>query len=274
MYLLSLPHSFLSLKTRSIPEVFHLFPVTMSQAIESPISVAADASSPKKRALPDGYTFKRYAGDMALHRPLGDLVKSKEVQELGAKLAGINAYSIVIDPKTERILLLKRARKGNRKHLWDMWEVPGGKVDTDDPTIIHGAARELFEESGLLAVEVKQHITAWNEDNIEHVAKNDVTRTGGKVVASLVNGVTCLFFAFEMGVDWDQVAELGGPHEQRRGPTVKLDPQEHTDFVWASKEEIACGYMDDGMPIPLARGNEFQGFVIHEVFRRRDGRRH
>ena len=30
-----------------------------------------------------------------------------------------------------------------------MWEIPGGSVDRSDPTILHGLAREVFEETGL-----------------------------------------------------------------------------------------------------------------------------
>ena len=29
------------------------------------------------------------------------------------------------------------------------WEVPGGAVDLEDETILHGVAREAWEESGL-----------------------------------------------------------------------------------------------------------------------------
>lgn len=35
------------------------------------------------------------------------------------------------------------------------WEIPGGAVDDDDESILHAVARELWEESGLVAASIR-----------------------------------------------------------------------------------------------------------------------
>ncbi len=54
------------------------------------------------------------------------------------------------------MLLIQRAAHDS---MPNRWEVPGGAVDDDDPSILHGAARELWEEAGLKAVRFTHIVT-------------------------------------------------------------------------------------------------------------------
>ncbi|KAK4122358.1 hypothetical protein N657DRAFT_647047 [Parathielavia appendiculata] len=67
----------------------------------------------------------------------------------GASFGYIAASSLVLDttdPSNPGVLLLQRASSDEDP---DKWEPPGGACDDDDETILHAAARELWEEAGL-----------------------------------------------------------------------------------------------------------------------------
>jgi 8-oxo-dGTP pyrophosphatase MutT (NUDIX family) len=86
-------------------------------------------------------------------------------------------------------------------------EVPGGKVDDTDKTLLHAAVRELKEETGLVA-----------------------TRVCGKAAE----------FTFEDGrpghqpVTWLKLIF----HMEVENLEVTLDPVEHQRYLFATKEEI------------------------------------
>ena len=77
---------------------------------------------------------------------------------------------IFTDTEPKRLLLLQRAATEmgfpNRKYVvpninfmsdsTQVWEVPGGSIDGSDPTLIHGLAREIFEETGLKLTRVSK----------------------------------------------------------------------------------------------------------------------
>jgi 8-oxo-dGTP pyrophosphatase MutT (NUDIX family) len=55
------------------------------------------------------------------------------------------------EEEEDRLLLMQRAASDSLPLLW---EVPGGALDPEDPTVLHGAARELWEEAGLATKKV------------------------------------------------------------------------------------------------------------------------
>ena len=102
-------------------------------------------------------------------------------------------------------LLMRRITARGGCHLLTSipQEIPGGKVDEPDQTMVHGAVRELKEEAGL-----------------------DVTRVVRKVGS----------FCFATGRHrWiKHIFEM----EVRDAGDVVLDPLEHDDYVWATEEEV------------------------------------
>ncbi|EXJ83691.1 hypothetical protein A1O1_07315 [Capronia coronata CBS 617.96] len=67
-------------------------------------------------------------------------------------VAGADAGVTVTErPKRDRILLIQRAGHDSMPHRW---EVPGGGCDLEDPTILHAVAREVWEETGLVAARI------------------------------------------------------------------------------------------------------------------------
>lgn len=121
---------------------------------------------------------------------------------------GCASGALVFDA-LDRILLVQRASHDSMPNLW---EVPGGAVDPEDPSVLHACARELWEEAGLTVTHIKGVVP----DGF-----------GGKPGAVFTNRTGKVFyckFSFEVDV--------------LEGQEVRLDPNEHQDFVWATAEEV------------------------------------
>ncbi|KAK4574973.1 hypothetical protein LTR86_000823 [Recurvomyces mirabilis] len=110
-----------------------------------------------------------------------------------------------------RILLLQRAASDWRPNKW---EPPGGAYDDEDLSILHGAARELWEETGL---EVFRFTAVVGEPFYFEL------RSGRKVAR--------LHFAARIKVEAGAAAFA----------VVRLSPAEHQHFMWASEDEIMAG---------------------------------
>ncbi|KAK8035144.1 hypothetical protein PG993_010139 [Apiospora rasikravindrae] len=102
----------------------------------------------------------------------------------------------------DRILLVQRAAHDSMPLLWE------------DETILHAVARELREESGLRAAHIGAQVGE---------AKAFFTRRGRRV----------LKISFLVDVEAGADAESG----KKSLPVVKLDPNEHAAFFWATEEE-------------------------------------
>jgi 8-oxo-dGTP pyrophosphatase MutT (NUDIX family) len=126
----------------------------------------------------------------------------------GAAFKLVATAALVLDTShpEPRILLLQRA--ANDSHP-GKWEPPGGAVDDEDLTILHAAARELWEEAGLQAC-----------------------RIGGPVgdphFFPRSNGDQICRFNFAVHVLSNDGAAL----------RTQLDPNEHQSYVWATEEEV------------------------------------
>lgn len=133
-----------------------------------------------------------------------------------------------------KILLLQRSPNDSMPNLW---EIPGGGCDEEDPSILHGAARELWEEAGL-------------------VAKRVGPQVGGAYMFTTGSGnlVCKIHFAVEAERSADGKLD------------VKLDPEEHQDYVWATEEEVLAGKAGD---VVLDFTTAEQKAIILEAFKAR-----
>lgn len=157
---------------------------------------------------------------------------------------GVATSAFIFDG--DRMLLMQRAADDSMPNLW---EPPGGAVDTDDTSILAGCVREVWEEAGLKVKHIKQNVTLGGSDDIKD---NDVF-TNGKGNKFYVR------FAFLAEAD---------------DAEVKLDPVEHQAYVWATEEEVRRGRISigdsrDDLFIPLTTNNT-RRFVL-EAFRLRKG---
>lgn len=151
---------------------------------------------------------------------------------------GIATGALVFDT-SNRVLLVQRTSHDSMPNLW---EVPGGAVDPEDPSILYGCARELWEEAGLVARRMESLVTEGAGREAFQEFRNS---TGQKLIGK---------FQF--------VVEIG------EGQVVRLDPNEHQDFVWATEEEVMLERVGDKQtPFTKKRHRD----VILEAFSLRRG---
>lgn len=124
----------------------------------------------------------------------------QEHPEFTAVCTGI----VVFNEKGE-LLLVKRAT--SEKAFPDFWEVPGGKVDEPDESLLHAAVRELREEAGLQATRVVRKVTQMTFDIPRPKGRSD----------------RWMKLVFEM-----EVKQLD----------ITLDPLEHDDYLFATEDQI------------------------------------
>lgn len=137
-----------------------------------------------------------------------------------------------------RLLILQRA---STEHAFpNLWEVPGGSSDPEDPTILHSAARETFEETGLRL--------------------GRFVREVGKGVEFVTGKNTWVKLSFEI-----EVIEVHGRKAEGAVDDVeiRLDPEEHQNYKWVTEQEIR----EDRYPIVTGEQKEvmLEGFELRKA---------
>lgn len=125
---------------------------------------------------------------------------------------GIASGALVFDAQ-DRLLLLQRAPHDSMPHLW---EVPGGACDEEDQSILHGVAREVWEETEL---------------KISALGRM-VGPADGQVFVTPRKHLKICKYTFEAEVESTE--------------DVKLDPNEHQNYLWATEEECRSYEVKDG----------------------------
>lgn len=156
--------------------------------------------------------------DFGFHASVAEFAVSKQsylAAHPGAPFAYIATSALVLhssDASRPRVLLLQRAAEDEDPNKW---EPPGGACDDEDVSILHAAARELWEEAGLQAAQ------------IEGIA-------GEPFFFPLSDGKKVCQFNFAVRVKSDS----GTP------PVVRLNPEEHQRSVWATEDEVKARKAD------------------------------
>lgn len=121
-------------------------------------------------------------------------------------------------PTEKKILLIQRSAHDS----WPgRWEIPGGACDAEDPSMLYSVARELWEETGLKATRIGPLV-----GGTDHIF---LTSSGNLVCK----------FSFLVDVE---KTKTKGEEEMLE---VKLDPNEHQAFVWATEHEVRVGWVGD-----------------------------
>ncbi|KAK1690014.1 NUDIX hydrolase domain-like protein [Colletotrichum godetiae] len=156
---------------------------------------------------------------------------------------GLATGALVFSASTNKILLLQRAAHDSMPLRW---ETPGGAADPEDASLFAACARELWEEAGLEAGEIVRVVSEGEEREPGSVFTN---RSGTRLFCR---------FAFEV-----RVREDGEKGVEER---VRIDPEEHCDYVWASEEEVRMERVRERQ-IPITNGQMAR--LILDGFRRR-----
>ncbi|KAK4639840.1 protein kinase activating protein dpb11 [Podospora bellae-mahoneyi] len=188
---------------------------------------------------PSGFTFTFSPNLSAYNVTVGDLL---EVRRPHVPLLKHLATGALVFSHDDHILLIQRAPDDSMPLKW---EIPGGACDVEDETVLHGLARELWEESGLLMIHA-----------VELVSKDVFLTRRGRTVEKMT---------FE--------AEVQTPSTSER-PVVTLDPQEHVRFLWATEEECRAGKaIWDGEKVTIDFTTKDQHRVIMTGFKIRRERK-
>ncbi len=165
---------------------------------------------------PGGIAFTHQPAVAALNIPAKSFVTARPL------ITGAATGALVFSrgPAGEdRVLLIQRAPHDSMPLRW---EIPGGACDWDDETMLHGLARELWEEAGLRLRSVVRQV---GEE------RTFLTRRGLGVVKVV----------FEVEVETSAEAGSGEDVVPEVVPAVVLDPNEHVRFLWATEEECRAG---------------------------------
>lgn len=138
-----------------------------------------------------------------------------------------------------RILLLQRASTDSMPNLW---EIPGGGCDPEDPSIIYAVVRELEEEAGLKAASVGLQLSE------------------GYIFPTRSGKIVCKF-NFLVEVEDGEAKTLD--RDEHGWVKVKLDPNEHQNYVWATEEDVQAGSVGD---VKISFTTVEQSQVIVEAF--------
>lgn len=128
-----------------------------------------------------------------------------------------------------RLLIVQRSK---HEHAFpNLWEIPGGSCDPTDKSILHGAARELMEETGLKVTAFVRAIGEGREFQSGTPArKKEWIKFSFEVeVARVGNGVTS-----DASTQADNDNTIGETHEI----LVSLDPNEHQAHLWVTEDEV------------------------------------
>jgi 8-oxo-dGTP pyrophosphatase MutT (NUDIX family) len=156
-------------------------------------------------------------------------VPMKTYLENHAGFDGVGVGALVFHGN--RLLIVQRSAHDSMPSLW---ETPGGACDAEDETILHAAAREVWEEAGL-------RVKSFNR------------QVGTGIEFRTSRGLKIFKLSFEVEVEEVDTAEAAG----LEAIAVKLDPNEHQDWAWVSEEDCIAG-KSDNVEIPFTHINQKQ----------------
>lgn len=127
-----------------------------------------------------------------------------------------------------QVLLIRRAE---HDFAGLMWEVPGGACEQiKDKTILHSVEREVWEETGL-------HVRSI----LRLAAGVEFQDIAGKVQGKYI------WRKLEFHVEVEEGYGLDAPQRREAiGKAIRLDPNEHCDWGWATKEDVEMGMWEKG----------------------------
>jgi 8-oxo-dGTP pyrophosphatase MutT (NUDIX family) len=144
-----------------------------------------------------------------------------------------------------RLLLVQRSAHDSMPSLW---ETPGGACDAEDDSILHAAARELWEETGLRVKSFNRQVGT----GIEFLNR------GGRRIFKV---------SFLVEVEEVDTTEANGLEVV----AVKLDPNEHQNWIWVTEEDCIAG-KSANVEIPITHIDQKQTIIEGFEQRRQDAK--
>ncbi|OAQ65151.1 NUDIX domain-containing protein [Pochonia chlamydosporia 170] len=148
----------------------------------------------------------------------------KEYLATHAEIDGVAIGALIFQQNSNKLLIMQRAAHDSFPSLW---ETPGGKCDELDDSLLSNLTREVYEETGLITRHIGKCV-APRGDSSDYQLFGDA---GGNGYRFVWRGKSAVKYTFLVTVD--------------QYDSVKLDPNEHQDFIWATEEECAAGRSGD-----------------------------
>ncbi|KAL2040497.1 hypothetical protein N7G274_006940 [Stereocaulon virgatum] len=140
-------------------------------------------------------------------------------------------------PNTRTKLLLLR-RAPTESAFPNLWEVPGGSSDATDPTVLHSLVREVFEETGMRVTRFLRGVGR----GVEFVTpgRKEEERRWMKLSFEVevleIHGGSGHMYGEKDNVAGDGDGDGDGDGEI--DVEITLDPEEHSEYVWATEQDI------------------------------------
>lgn len=138
-------------------------------------------------------------------------------------------HPLISATKPLQILLVQRA--AHEKVYPGCYELPGGHVEDSDKTILDAAVREVTEETGLIVSNIVGEFSP-----LEYSVEKFLAVEEGTIPTAIVRSTIQLNFVA-------QVLPFGSTNAFE----VKLNPEEHQNYAWVSKEDLGRYNMTEGM---------------------------
>ncbi|KAL8911914.1 MAG: hypothetical protein Q9171_002998 [Xanthocarpia ochracea] len=137
-----------------------------------------------------------------------------------------------------KILLLKRA--AHEDSYPNVFEIPGGKVEESDPTILDAVKREVFEEAGLAVDEVVGTVGSFDYSMEKSITNKEGVQES-ILSTSLQLNFICHVTTYEVAVNPDEHSE-GGFFSRSQiadlNMTDRMRAVVEEGFVWAGGDEV------------------------------------
>ncbi|GAB1321112.1 hypothetical protein MFIFM68171_11322 [Madurella fahalii] len=161
------------------------------------------------------------------------LYRTSPTSPAGATKVERLCVSVAVFNPAGHVLLVQRAAHDD--WMPHRWEFPGGAIEMQrDESVLAGAARELWEETGLATKEVVRFIPQ------------------GAGQGEWPEGAYMFYFEERWYCHLAFEVEVGTCE------AVRLDPKEHRGFAWAAEEEVMAQVMADGRRIDMTTEKMWQ----------------
>lgn len=143
----------------------------------------------------------------------------KESLACQQEIDAISVGALVFRENSNELLLIQRAAHDT---FPSRWEIPGGKCDDSDMSVLGSLVRELYEETGLVGCDVGPCVCPEDDGSDYRV----IGEPGCRGYRFSWAGKSVVKYSFLVTVESED---------------VKLDENEHQDLMWASEKECRAG---------------------------------
>jgi 8-oxo-dGTP pyrophosphatase MutT (NUDIX family) len=162
---------------------------------------------------------KAPAAKFSTHPSLGGFnvsVKAYRLLNPGFDAIAVGALIFRAAPLKEDALELLLIQRSDSEFFPAKWEIPGGACDLEDETILHGLAREVWEETGLELACIGRQVGLGG-------APKPVSSLNGAAFVT-PGGIRVMKYSF--------IVDVG--NAQR----IVLNPNEHQRYLWVAGDDF------------------------------------